>query len=172
MSSAMPWLTTHPPAASRAPPPSLPWPRCRPLQRRWTRAAAGPPPSPSHRCRACRGAGPASLRRLAHAPARPQLHPPVVQALAELGPDSTRLFLEALAVVRPAAVACPRAVLSRCSVDPAQNKPPPSRPPSQAADSLDIQLPVCLFPISCVYVAPYVVSHVCGVTLYAALAKV
>lgn len=47
------------------------------------------------------------------------------------------------------------------------------RPPlSQAADSLGIQLPACLFPISCVYVAPYVVSHICRATLYAVLAKV
>jgi hypothetical protein len=42
----------------------------------------------------------------------------------------------------------------------------------QASAAAGIKLPICIFPISCVYVAPVIVSYVCGIPIYTALAEV
>lgn len=48
----------------------------------------------------------------------------------------------------------------------------PRRHPLQAVAAANIKLPACLFPISCVYIAPILVSYTCGVPVVTALAKV
>ena len=49
------------------------------------------------------------------------------------------------------------------SPPPALPSRPPSPPARQASTAAGIKLPACIFPISCVYIAPVIVSYICAV---------
>lgn len=49
---------------------------------------------------------------------------------------------------------------------------PDSTPPLQASAAAGIKLPICLFPLPCVYLAPVIISFTCGVPVVTALTQV
>lgn len=49
---------------------------------------------------------------------------------------------------------------------------PPLLPNTQAAVTAGTRLPICAFPLPCVYVAPVIVSWTCGVTVPVAIQRV